>query len=130
MKRSDSGSRVERFQRAAHHVGIQVTSRAGVDLHRTRARSLDALGVEQRFLIAFDDRHRPMAHEVADGALEKGRLARAGRAGEVEREDVAFGQPLAVLLGEEIVLRQHLLFQRDRLGVNVAVVVVVMSWSW
>ena len=42
--------------------------------------------------------------ELADGALEKGRLARARRAGDVEREDAALGEPLPVLLGEQIVL--------------------------
>ena len=63
--------------------------------------------------------------EVADGALEQGCLARAGRAGQVERENIAFGQVSAVVLGEFVILGQDLLFERDGLGVVVAVFVFV-----
>ena len=57
--------------------------------------------------------------QFADGALEQRRLARAGRTGQVERQDAALGQPPPVLLGQQIVLREDLLLERD-----------VSVWVW
>ena len=77
MNSSDAGSGFERVQGAVHHVGVEVAARAGVDLNGPRAGGADSLGVEQRLLIAFDDGDGPVGRQLADGALEKRRLARA-----------------------------------------------------
>ena len=77
MNSSDSGLRVECVQGAAHHVGVEVAARSGVDLHGARAGGADSLGVEQRLLIAFDDGDRTVGRQLTDGALEKGGLAGA-----------------------------------------------------
>ncbi len=78
MNSSDSDSGSECVQGAVHHVGVEVAAGAGVDLYRPRARGPDSLGVEQRLLIAFDDGDGPVGRQLADGAFEQRRLARAG----------------------------------------------------
>ena len=50
--------RVQRLERTVHHRGVEMAARAGVDLNRTRPGRPDSLGVEQGFLVTFDDRRR------------------------------------------------------------------------
>ena len=53
MNSTESGPDRQRLERAAHHLGIQVATRPGVDLHRTRAGRPDPFGVEQCLLVAL-----------------------------------------------------------------------------
>src|SRR5262245_66644282 len=115
-----------------------MAARAGVHLYRACARGTDAFGIEKGLLIAFDDSHVTIGGEVADRSLEECGLARSGGTGDVQRKDLAFAQPLSVVIGDEVVLRQHLLFQGDRRGVDMALVAAVVvgvsrgcwRWSW
>ena len=61
MNSNDRGCRIERLERAADHLRVEMTPRARVDLYRARSGGADTFGVEQRFLVTFDHRHRPMA---------------------------------------------------------------------
>ena len=62
------------MQRTLDHPGVEVATRAGVDLHRTCPGGGDPVGVEQRLLITFDHRNLALRAEVADGSLEQRRL--------------------------------------------------------
>ena len=55
---------------------------------------------------AIVNQHRDFA---ADGARAV--------VGHIQRQDVSLGKPLPVLLGDPVILCQHLLFERDRFGV-------------
>ena len=118
--------RIKGLERTPDHLGVEVAARACVHLYRAGAGGLDAFGVEQGFLIAFDHADGPVACQLSDRSLEQGRLARAGRAGDVQRKDVALRQPCAILLGDEVVLRQNLLLQGDRFGMDMGVLVRVI----
>jgi hypothetical protein len=71
--------RLQQHQPARHHIGLEVTARAGIDLHNGRARGANTFTVIRRRLIAFDHEQRKLASEIADGALEQCRLARSRR---------------------------------------------------
>ena len=72
---TEPGCRVELVQRVVHHRGVEVAAGAGVHLHHRAAGAADAFGVEQRLLVALDDRDRPAGAEVADGPFEQRGLA-------------------------------------------------------
>ena len=100
---------------------------AGIDLNGGNAGRPDALGVEIRLLVAFDDRHRPGVAEVGQGPDQKRGLAGTGAGHEVERQGVGRREELPVDGGEAVVLRQYVLFDLDEpAGLNLMVVVMTM----
>ncbi len=101
--------RLQRRQRMAHHVRVEVAAPAGVDLHGGSAGRADAIGVERGLLVALDHRNRNAAFERLDRAHEERRLAGARTRDEVEREDAAVAQRSPVRRRECIVLRKDVL---------------------
>ena len=77
MNSKESLSGAQGVKSTFDHLGVEVATRAGVDLHRARPGGGDPVGVEQRLLITFDHRNLTLRAEAANGALEQGRLARA-----------------------------------------------------
>ena len=122
--------RVELGQRRAHHLGVEVTAGAGVDLDHRAAGAADPLGVERGLLVALDDRDRAPRRQVADGALQQRGLAGAGRAHQVEREDPRSASQARLSRGERVVLGQHVLLEHDRSRAGVRVRMRVrVRWS-
>jgi hypothetical protein len=80
----------------ADHVGVEVAALAGVDLDGRRAGGADALGVVAGLLVAFDHRHRALPLSISMVLHQQRGLARAGAGHQVQREDAALGQSLAV----------------------------------
>ena len=105
--------RVQRLERVADHMRVEVTALAGVDLDRRRAGRPDALGVVRGLLVAFDHRDRQPALQRLDRLDEQGRLARAGARDDVEREQPPGGEARAVVAGEGVVLGQNVPFDPD-----------------
>jgi hypothetical protein len=77
-------------------------------------------------LVAFDDVELLLRSEVANGALEQGGLARAGRAHDVERKDIASLGEAAYALGKRVVSPEYVLLDADALLVAVFVVMMVV----
>jgi len=102
---------------------------ARVDLHYWRASCMNSLTVMSGCLITFDDEKRVAVLQVANGALEQRRFARAGGTHEIESEDLAALKPGPVAYCERIILLQNRLLQGDGRGcavfVNVMFMVVV-----
>src|SRR5262249_643492 len=97
-----------------------------VDLHDLAAGRLDAPGIVERLLIPFDDGERPLLSQLANGAFQEGRLARAWRADQVQRQNPPPGEPATIALGKLVVSRHNLLFQIDRRAMRVRVMVTVV----
>ena len=114
-------------QPARHHVGLEMAAGAGVDLHDRRAGGADALPVIGGRLIALEHEERQLGLQIADGALEQRGLAGTRRADEIERQDLAAGEPGAVLRRERIVLGEDARLERDQ---RLAMAVLVVGWSW
>lgn len=100
-----------------HHVGLEVASRAGVDLQDRRTRRTDPLRIIRRRLIAFENVDGNGILEVANRAFEDAGLARARRAHEIERQHFAPREPAAIAFRMELVLGQDFLLQRNRSAV-------------
>ncbi len=89
------------------------------------------LSVEQGFLVALDDGDRAIAPELSRWSVRASVVFPApGELVTLRGQDGPLGQPRAVVLGDEVVLRQHLLLQgngfgRSGFGMNMGVVVVV-----
>ena len=77
---------------------------SGVHLNCTGPGSPDALSVEGRFLIALDNADGMGGAQLSNGAFQEGSLARSRRAHQVQRGDVALGEPVPIVLGEVVVL--------------------------
>jgi hypothetical protein len=69
----------------------------------------DALGVVGGLLVAFDDADGQLVLEQFDGLAEQRGLAGTGAGNEVQREDAALVEPLAVGRGIGVVLGQDVL---------------------
>ena len=100
-------------QSARDHVGFKMASGAGVDLHRRRAGSPNALAIVRRRLIAFDDIELQFVLQIADGALQQRGLAGARRTDEIERENLPAREPGPVLRRQGIVLGEDARLQLD-----------------
>jgi hypothetical protein len=107
-----AGRRVESAQPLGQHRGIQVATCARVDLYHPAARGADALGIDERLLIAFHDAHRHRLAQRPDRAFQQGGLAGPRRAHQIHRRDPPRRQPFPVLLRQSVVLGQDELFQR------------------
>ena len=70
---------------------------AGIDLHRPAHPRRGCARRRRGRLIALEHGERELVPQIADRAFEQRRLAGAGRADEVEREDLAAEEPRAVL---------------------------------
>ena len=116
---------------ALHHAGVQMAPSTGVHLDGARSGPLDAFRVVGGLLVPFDDADLAGGGEPGDGALQQRGLARAGRAHQVDREDPAYGEPGAHVLGQVVVACQHPLFEHEgvhrRVGVVVAVHLLVIA---
>ena len=89
---------------------------SGVHLNGAGPRSPDALSVEGRFLIALDNANGMGGAQLSNRALQQGRLTRARGAHQVQRGDATLAKPLAVVLGEVVVLGQDRLANDQTLG--------------
>src|SRR6476660_5730867 len=129
----DHDDRADRRLELAHstrdHVRVQMAPAARVDLHYWRASCMNSLTVMSGCLITFDDEKCVAVLQVANGALEQRRFARAGGTHEIESEDLAALKPGPVAYCERIVLLQNRLLQGDGRGcavfANVMFMVVV-----
>src|SRR5579883_1772898 len=104
---------LEHTNRALEHLGLEVASAAGIDLHRPRPRGPNPLRIVGGGLVPLDDRYRDLTLQIAQRALEQSRLARTGTAHDVEREDSPAGQPASVALGDELVLGENVRLELD-----------------
>ncbi len=105
--------RLQPLERAFHHARVEVAALAGVDLQRGRAGRADALGVVGGLLVALDHRDRQGRQQPLDRLGQQRRLARAGARHEVDREDAALGEELAVEARVLVVLREDVLLDLD-----------------
>ena len=58
------------MQRAVHHVGIEMASHAGSDLHSRNAVAADTLSIVLGLQIAFNDGDADIGRQALDGRLE------------------------------------------------------------
>ena len=98
---------------------------SGSESAHGRAGGGNAVGVVARLLVAFDYITAKFPAEVLQGTLQKAGFARAGRADQVEGENIFGFQEAAVALGQQVVLLQNVLFQLDD-GLAVVVPVLVL----
>src|SRR3974390_2945998 len=95
----------------------------GIDLHDRGARPADALAIICSRLVALNHIERQLASEISNRALEQCRLASAWRTDDVERKNLAPGEPRSVLRRRRIVFcknpRLHIknIYARTALGV-------------
>jgi len=101
--------RVERAKRLTDHGRIQVAARAGVHLDDLAASRPDAVGVQQGLLVTLDDAECEFGSKVAGGALQQRGFARSGGAHHVHGQNAPLAQPGTIVLGEFVVLGEHLL---------------------
>ena len=73
-----TGRRIEGLEAAGQHVRVEVAAAPGVDLHDAGAGGADPLGVEQRLLVALDDRQLPLAAEAPGWSARAAWSSRAG----------------------------------------------------
>jgi hypothetical protein len=92
-----------------HHVAVEMTPFAGVDLHGLCAGCLNAVGIVHRLLIAFN--HIDGARCSFDGFFQQGGFAATGRTHQVDGKYIFGFQPAAVALCQQVILMKNIAFQ-------------------
>ena len=110
MKEDTVTLQVQLLHGMSHHMRVEMTAAAGVDLHRRHARCADALGVVGAFLIAFYDPHREVLLEAVQGFDQQRRFSCARARHKIECKHAQPGEPFAVGQGEAVILRQNAFF--------------------
>ena len=96
--------RFELLKRMQHHMGIEVTPLAGIDLHRFRTRGPYAVGIPAGILITFDHVKIELIFEPGDGLLQKCGFTRPRRTHQIYGKNVQGIEIAPVALGKQIVL--------------------------
>jgi hypothetical protein len=106
--------RREPIERMADHVGVEMTSLAGIDLHRRRPRRAYAVSIDRGLLIALDDGNGHAVRQRCNGADQQRGLSRSRAGNEIERHRACGGEMLAVARRVPVILGQNVALERDR----------------
>ena len=100
-------------QCAMHEVCVEVTGSPGRDLYGRHTVGADASGVVVGLQVALDDRDAVAVAQRHDGGFQQGRLARARRGHEIDRQQAVLVEVLAVVRCNTIIGREQILEHFD-----------------
>lgn len=98
----------KRVHRTRHHPRIEVTYRPRCDLEGRDSESLNALGIEIRLQVTFDDRDTELSVKSPERRFEQRRFARARCRHQVHHEQALVGKAGAVRRGRLLVGVQYI----------------------
>lgn len=110
-----------------HHVGLEMASSAGIDLHGRRTRSPNPLAIVHGRLVPLDHIELELTLEIANRSLQQRGLAGSRRTDQVQRENFPACEPGPVLRRQRIVLGEDARLEFNDTVVCMRVMVVIVA---